>query len=104
MKKHILVLISFLLLIFNVLIIPINAQPKTLKQGFYKTDNLNLSKETHTVQNNSPNDYAFIAILDSNQITRQYMRLSPQSEKYILVPIESGFEIIISSNSEVTIE
>lgn len=105
MKKYILILPIFLLLIFNVFVIPISAQPKALKEGFYKAEDLNLPKGVvHTVQNNSSSDYAFIAIFDSNQVTRQYMRLYPQSDKYILVPLEAGYEIIISGNGEVTID
>jgi hypothetical protein len=104
MKKYILALPIFLLLIFHMFIVPVKAEPKVLKEGFYKAENLNLSKGVHTVQNNSSSDYAFIAVFDSNQVTRQYMKLTPQSEKYILVPLDAGYEIIISSNSDVTIE
>ncbi|WP_026885648.1 hypothetical protein [Clostridium beijerinckii] len=103
MKKYMLAFLIFLLLIFHMLTIPVGAEPKTLNQGFYKVEDLNLSKGVHTVQNASPTDYAFIAIFDSNQLTRQYMRLDPQSAKYTLIPLETGFDIIVSSKSGIII-
>lgn len=104
MKKYILLFSIVLLLIFHVLALPVTAQSQTFKQGFYKFEDLNLSKGPHTVQNNSPSAYAFIIVFDSNLVTRQYMRLNPQSNKYILPPLDPGYEIIISSTDVVTIE
>lgn len=104
MKKGMSIFLLCTFLSFAIFIIPVNAQPKTFKQGFYKTEDLNLSKGSHTIQNNSSADYAFIVIFDSNQITRQFMRLSPQSKKYILAPLDTEYEIIISTNDSVTID
>lgn len=104
MKKYIFAFSIFLLLIFYMSIIPVKAETKTLRQGFYKTKDLNLSQGIHTIQNTSPTDYAFVGIFDSNQVTRQYMKLEPQSNKYTLITIEPGFDIIISSKSNVIIE
>ncbi|NOW05348.1 hypothetical protein [Clostridium beijerinckii] len=103
MKKYPLAFLFFLLLIFHIFTIPVGAEPKTLHEGFYKATDLNLSHGVHTVQNTSTSDYAFIAIFDSNQVTRQYMRLDPQSDKYILIPLESEFEIIVSGKSSIII-
>ena len=84
--------------------IPSMAQPITLKEGLYKTTDLNLSPNTiHTIQNNSNSEYAFLMIFDSNHIAQQFMQLKPQSEKYILSPIASGYEILIVTNEEVVI-
>lgn len=104
MKKSMLIFLLCVFLSFDIFMIPANAQPKTFRQGVYKAEDLNLSKGVHTIQNNSSNNYAFIGIFDSNQITRQFMRLSPQSKKYILAPLDTEYEIIISTNDSVIID
>jgi len=104
MKKFSIIFSILLFLSFNMLIVPSIAQPKSFKEGFYTTDHLNLSPNTaHTVQNNSPNEYVVVVIFDSNQIVQQLIRLDPQSEKYILVPMQTGYKMVIVGNGEVII-
>lgn len=104
MKKFAIILSIVLFISFNMLIIPSMAQPKTLREGLYKMEDLNLSPSTaHTIQNNSPNEYIFIVIFDANQIVQELIKLSPQSEKYPLPPIQTGYEMVIVGNYEVTI-
>ena len=81
------------------------AQPRNLKEGLYKHTDLDLSPNTkHTIQNNSDNDYAFIMIFDSNQIAQQLMQLTPKSKKYILTPIQFGYQMLVVTNGEITIK
>lgn len=103
MKKFIIFSI-FLLLSFNMLIVTSLAQPATFKEGFYTADELHLDPNVnHTVENISPNEYICFIVIDSAQVTRQFLRLNPQSEKFILPPIEKGYEIIVVGNGEVII-
>jgi hypothetical protein len=91
-------------MLLDMLAIPTIAQPKNLREGLYSANDLNLSlNSTHTIQNNSTTDYAFMMIFDSNQIAQQLMQLNPESEKYILSPLEPGYQLLIVTNGEVTI-
>lgn len=104
MKRFMLIFFISLFISLNMLIMPSAAETKALKEGFYTMSDLNLSLNiTHTMQNTSPAEYAFVIVFDSNQLLRQFIRLAPQSEKYILVPIETGFQLIVIGNGEVTI-
>jgi len=104
MKKFVITFSIFLFLSFNILIIPSMAQPKAFKEGFHAIKDLNLSPNSvHTIQNNSPNESVLVILFDSNQIIIQSIRLNPQSEKYILPPIQLGYEMVIIGNGEVTI-
>lgn len=104
MKRFIAVFSIFLFLSFNMLIAPSFAQPKSLRQGIYKIKDINLSKDTpHYIQNNSPNEYAFIIITDSNQLNYQAIQLEPVSEKYTFQPLDPEYILIIVGKDEVTI-
>lgn len=104
MKRFIAVLSIFLFLSFNMLIVPSFAQPKSLKQGIYKIKDINLSTDTpHYIQNNSPNEYAFIIISDSNQLNYQAVQLEPLSEEYTFQPLDPEYTLIIVGKGEVTI-
>jgi hypothetical protein len=102
MKKFSIIL--FIILLFNMPIIPSSAQSRVLKQGFYTTKDLNLSPDTvHTMQNTSPTEFVSVLLFDSNEIVQEFLRLSPQSAKYTLPPVQSGYEIVIVGNGEVII-
>lgn len=102
MKKFIFLLLTILL--FNIPIITYAAQSRTLNQGFYSTKDLNLSPDVvHTIQNNSPTEHVSVILFDSNEIVQEFIKLSPQSEKYILPAIQNGYEIVIIGNGEVTL-
>jgi hypothetical protein len=80
------------------------AQPTILREGLYKMKDLNLSENTiHTIQNNSLTESAFVVIFDANQIVQEVIKLNPQSEKYPLPAIQTGYEIVIVGNGEITI-
>jgi hypothetical protein len=81
------------------------AEPKTIKEGLYKSEDLNLSQnKTHTIKNNSNNEYAFIMVFDSNQITQQYMQLNPNSETYVLTNLQPGYQLLVVTNDELIID
>lgn len=93
-----------LCLSFNILTIPTMAVPKNFKEGVYNAADLNLAPNvTHTIQNNSSTEYAFMMIFDSNQIAQQLMGLTPNSKEYILVPLQPGYQMLIVTNEEVAI-
>lgn len=61
MKKFFFVFLLFLYLSFNLLSIPSMAQPKTIKEGVYRAEDLNLSENmTHTIKN--PSNYSVFCI------------------------------------------
>ncbi|EKQ54371.1 MULTISPECIES: hypothetical protein [unclassified Clostridium] len=105
MKKFFFMFLLCLYLSFNLLSIPSMAQQKTIKEGVYRSEDLNLSENmTHTIKNPSNNEYAFIMAFDSNQITQQYMQLIPNSEAYILTPLEPGYQLLVVTNDEIIID
>ena len=103
MKKFTVLFFIFLCLSFNMNIIPSMAA-SNLREGFYKATDLNVPLDgRHTVKNNSFSERSFFIILDSNQIIQQVIRLKPQSEEYILVPLQTNYTVIIAGNGEVSI-
>lgn len=105
MKKFFFIFLLFLFLSFNLLSIPSLAESRTIKEGVYRAEDLNLSENTtHTIKNPSDNEYAFIMIFDSNQITQQYMQLIPNSETYMLTPLQQGYQLLIVTNDELIID
>lgn len=104
MKKFIITFLVSLCLLFNMNILNTSAQTKVYKEGFYRTEDLNLSpNDVHVVQNNSFIERAYILIFDSNQILQQSIRLKPQSPKFDLVPLEPGYKIVIVGDGEISI-
>ena len=104
MKKFIFIFLFFLCLSFNMFSIPSMAQPRNIKEGLYKAEDLNLSPDaTHTIQNDSTKEYAFIMIFDSNQIAQQLMQLNPNSGAYILTPLQPGYQLLVVTNDELII-
>ena len=81
------------------------AETKTLKEGLYKAEDLNLPQnKTYTIRNPSNVEYTFIMVFDSNQITQQYMQLIPNSEAYILTTLQSGYQFLVVTNDEIILE
>lgn len=104
MKKFIFIFLFFFCLTFNVNIIPSTADLKTIKQGFYSLDDLNLSPNTqYTVQNNSFSERTYILIFDSKPNLLQSIRLTPQSKKYKLIPLQTEYRIVIVGEGKITI-
>lgn len=104
MKKFILAFIFFAFLMFNIFDIPSMAQVKVLKRGFYRIENLNLVPDTiYTIQNTSFNEHIYIVIIDNDQNLVQAIRLWPQSQKFNLVPLQSGYKIVVTGDGDLTI-
>lgn len=104
MKKFFFKILCLLCLSLNIFTIPTMAQPRDFKEGVYDAAFLNLSPNTtHTIQNKSNTEYAFMMIFDSNQIAQQLMQLTPNSKEYTLVPILPGYQMLIVTNEEITI-
>lgn len=102
MKKFTSLFLIFLCLSFN--IIPSMAISQTLKEGFYKATDLNISpNEIYTIQNISFVDRVQVFIFDENQNIMQSLRLRPQTQKYKLQPIQPDYKIAIIGNGEVVI-
>ncbi|EHJ01185.1 hypothetical protein CDLVIII_4682 [Clostridium sp. DL-VIII] len=104
MKKSTSIFLLCTFLSFSIFIIPVNAQPKTFKQGFYKAEDLNLSSsKEYTIQNVSFNERIYVLILDTKETPIQSIRLWPQSQKYNLFPLEEGYKIIVTGDGEIVI-
>ncbi len=105
MKKFSFTLLLCLYFAFGLFLMPYMAETKTIQEGLYKPEDLNLSENmTHTIKNPSSDEYAFIMVFDSNQITQQYMQLTPNSEKYILTNLQPGYQLLVVTNDKIIIE
>lgn len=105
MRKMFFMFLFYLYLSFNLFLVPSMAETKTLKEGLYKAEDLNLSEnKVNTIRNPSNDEYTFIMVFDSNQITQQYMQLIPNSEAYILTTLQPGYQLLVVTNDEIIIE
>ena len=104
MKKYIIIFSILLFLSCSIIILPSMAQPKSYSKGIYTPKELNLSPNTsHTIQNNSPDKYAFVIIFDSNEVVQQTIQLEPKSEKYQLETLLPEFLLVIVGEAEIII-
>jgi hypothetical protein len=72
------------------------AEPKSLSQGIYNAkDSKFLIGTSYTIQNTSPNDKAFIMIIDGDQQIQELIRLEPNSSKYYIKPLQYDYLIVI---------
>lgn len=105
MKKFFFLFLLCLYLSLNLFLVPSMAETKTLKEGLYKAEDLNLPQnKTYTIRNPSNAEYTFIMVFDSNQITQQYMQLIPNSEAYILTTLQPGYQFLVVTNDEIILE
>ena len=73
----------------------------TFTQGIYKSSVLIPSKSnTYVFSNISLTDGVFLIILDENQVINHAIRLLPNSEKHITVPILPNYRILILGKGE----
>ncbi|OPJ65924.1 hypothetical protein [Clostridium chromiireducens] len=100
MKKFFFLLLCFLLIFTE----PAAANPKSLKEGFYKVTDLTISENTtYTVQNISFNERIYVIIFDSHAQPLQGVRLKPQSKKYNLISLQPGYKIVLIGGGEINI-
>lgn len=103
MKRHILVFLISIFLLFNVSISAFAAN--IFKEGVYKASNFNFSQENlYSVQNVSQKDSVYILLFDENQLQIQSIRLDPNSDKYNLLPLKPDYRIAIIGNGDVFID
>ena len=104
MKKNIMLFFIALFLLFYVFTMTSLAQIEVLKEGFYKSKDLNLSiNKIYEVQNISANEEVFMLIFDGNENLQQSLRLKPQSQNYKLLPFREDYKILIVGNGEVSL-
>ena len=101
MKKFATIFSIFLFLSFSMNTITAIAEPKSFSQGIYNAKDSNfLIGTSYTVQNTSPNDKAFIMIIDGNQQIQELLRLEPNSSKYYIKPLQYDHLIVIIGNGK----
>lgn len=101
MKKFITIFSIFLFLSFSMNIITAVAAPKSFSQGFYSIKDLNLMANTpYSIQNISTSDDSFMIVFDSSQRIQQAIRLYSNSPKYVTVPFQYDYLIVIIGNGK----
>ncbi|CUU47008.1 hypothetical protein [Clostridium beijerinckii] len=105
MKKIIAVLL-ILLCVFPALALADPTPSNIYKQGVYTPDDLKnfaINTNTYNVQNVSTDKNAYIVIFDKNFLAVQALYLSPNSQKYNLIPFKADYRIVIVGDGDVYI-
>ena len=101
MKKTIIIFLCFS---FITIMLPTIANAQVLKKGFYKIIDSNISPDTtYTIENTSFSERIYILVFDSYATPLQGIRLKPQSQKYNLVPLESGYKFVLIGDGELVV-
>ncbi len=102
MKRLTVLFLIFLSVTFNIIgLKSVFAITNTFTQGIYKSSVLIPSKSnTYVFSNIFLTDGVFLIILDENQVINHAIRLQPNSEKHITVPILSNYRILILGKGE----
>jgi hypothetical protein len=102
MKKCTALFLIFLCLTFNVIgLKPAFAAANTFTQGIYKLSDFNPSKSnTYRFSNISKTNKIYLIILDENQVILHSIRLLPDSEEHITVPILPNYRVIMLGKGE----
>ncbi|WP_160683719.1 hypothetical protein [Clostridium sp. C2-6-12] len=104
MKKAVIIFLLFIYCSFQSLLMPATASSQTLKKGFYKVKDLQLSPNTpYTVQNSTFNERIYIIIFDSHATPLQGIRLKPQSKKFNIIPLQPDYKVVLIGDGEVLI-
>ena len=103
MKRIIVLFLIFFSLTFNIIGLKTTfAITNTFTQGIYKSSDLIPSKSnTYSFSNISSTDGAYLIILDENQVINHAIRLLPNSETHITVPILPDYRVVILGKGEV---
>ena len=103
MKKFTAILLIFLCLTFNTRGAMVTfASTNIFTQGIYKLSDFNPSKKNiYIFSNISSTEKAYFMILDENQVIVHAIRLLPNSEKHITVPILPSYRVIVLGKGEV---
>ena len=102
MKRFTVLFLIFFSLTFNIIELKTAiAITNTFTQGIYKSSDLIPSKSnTYSFSNISSTDGAYLIILDENQVINHAIRLEPNSEKHVTVPILPKYRVIILGKGE----
>lgn len=96
MKRFASLLSIFLFMLLMSNTIDASAESKILTQGIYSVKDLQLSTNvSYNIRNLSPTNKSLLLVIDSNQIIQEMLRLEPNSQKYILKPLNFGDIIIV---------
>ena len=102
MKRFTVLFLIFLCLTFIVIgLKPAFATTNTFTQGIYKLSDFNPSKSNiYFFSNVSIKDNMYMIILDENQDIIHSIRLLPNSEQHITVPILPNYRVILIGKGE----
>ncbi|OPJ60182.1 hypothetical protein CLCHR_31150 [Clostridium chromiireducens] len=94
MKRFFMVFSIFLFLFFNIYSVTTVAASKSFSEGFYSPKDLNLMENVnYTIQNVSPSYDSYLIIFDDSERTQQAVRLEPNSQPHILLPIKHTYKM-----------
>ncbi|WP_315079922.1 hypothetical protein [uncultured Clostridium sp.] len=105
MKRFTVLFLIFLCVTFNVIgLKPAFAIGNTFTQGIYQLSDFNPSKNnTYFFSNISSTNTIYFIVLDENQVILHAIRLTPDSEEHITVPILPNYRVVILGKGEVYI-
>ena len=101
MKK---IFIALLCSLLTILVTPNIVNAETLRKGFHKVTDTNISPNTtFTVRNTSFNERIYMLIFDDKATPLQGIRLKPQSTKYNIVFLKPGYKVVLIGDGELEI-
>ena len=103
MKKFIAMILIFLSLSFSIFTQSVYSV-NIFNEGVYRAADFNFSPENkYIVQNISDKNSVYLQVFDENQLLLQSIRLSPNSDKYNLLPLLPEYRIVIVGKGNVFI-
>jgi hypothetical protein len=93
---------KFIAILSHIGAITAMADTKSLEQGFYKVKDAGLATgSAYKVRNASPTGRAIVMVFDSNQLMQEFLRLEPNSQSFILKPLDFDYIVIIVGGGKV---
>lgn len=103
MKKFLIIISIYLLILFNINTVATVAQIsqlKRFKEGFYSMNDLGLMENVAYNVQNSSNYNGFLVVFDSDQKIQQAISLEPNSQKHPLKTISNSDRVVILGQGE----
>lgn len=106
MKRFTVLFLIFLSVTVNIIGLKTTfAITNTFTQGIYKSSDFIPSKSNvYSFSNISSTDGVYLIILDENQVINHAIRLQPNSQKHVTVPILPNYRVIILGKGEIYFE